>query len=109
MGTHGLPKETNKIVASRAHADIGKRDLPPQLRSRFTEVWVDEPGGRAELAAIAASYLGDAVPNPPVDDIVNFYLAAKAEAVRPCCRACCHGSGSGLPLHAKQLKTTRED
>ncbi len=70
-------------MASRAHADIGKRDLPPQLRSRFTEVWVDEPGGRAELAAIAASYLGDAVPNPPVDDIVNFYLAAKAEAVRP--------------------------
>lgn len=63
-------------------ADVGKRDLPAQLRNRFTEVWVGEPGAREELAAIAAAYLADAVPNPPVDAIVDFYLAAKAEAVR---------------------------
>lgn len=75
-------------------ADVGKRDLPAQLRNRFTEVWVGEPGAREELAAVAAAYLADAVPNPPVDAIVDFYLAAKAEAVRqaarsPVSRRCC--------------------
>ena len=63
-------------------ADVGKRELPPQLRARFTEVWVGEPAARSELAALAASYLADAVPSPPLDAIVDFYLAAKAEAVR---------------------------
>lgn len=63
---------------------MGKRDLPAALRSRFTEVWVGEPAARSELAALAAAYLRDAVPNPPVDSIVDFYLAAKAEAVRTC-------------------------
>lgn len=62
-------------------ADVGKRDLPPVLRARFTELWVGEPAARGELAALAAAYLADAVPNPPVDSIVDFYLAAKAEAV----------------------------
>lgn len=70
-----------EVYSLRCPADVGKRDLPPQLRSRFTELWVGEPSTRDELGAIAASYLSDAVPNPPTDDIVNFYLAAKAEAV----------------------------
>jgi hypothetical protein len=65
-------------------ADVGKRDLPAVLRSRFTELWVGEPAARGELAALAAAYLADAVPNPPVDSIVDFYLAAKAEAVSAC-------------------------
>jgi hypothetical protein len=60
---------------------VGKRDLQAVLRARFTELWVGEPTARGELAALAAAYLADALPNPPVDSIVDFYLAAKAEAV----------------------------
>lgn len=72
-----------------AAADFGKRDLPPQLRGRFTELWVAEPESREELCSIAAAYLADAVPNPPLGAIVDFYIDAKAEAVcTQSCRPC---------------------
>ena len=68
-------------LPNSAPADVGKRDLQAVLRARFTELWVGEPTARGELAALAAAYLADALPNPPVESIVDFYLAAKAEAV----------------------------
>ena len=60
----------------------GKRDLPVALRNRFTELYLPEPNAREDLRALVAAYLGGTVPNPPVDAVVDFYLAAKAEAVR---------------------------
>ena len=42
-----------------------------------------EPGARADLAALVAAYLAGAAPAVPVDAVVDFYLAARAEAVRP--------------------------
>jgi hypothetical protein len=59
----------------------GKRDLPPPLRNRFTEVWVAEPSERPDLLALAAACLAGATPQPPLDVIVDFYVTAKAEAV----------------------------
>ena len=63
--------------------DAGKRDLPAPLRNRFTEIWVAEPSERSDLLMLAAAYLADAAPQPPLDAVVDFYCAAKAEAV--CC------------------------
>ena len=63
--------------------DAGKRELPAALRNRFTELWVPEPSGREDLRALVHSYLaGVGGPSPPVDAVVDFYLASKAEAVR---------------------------
>ena len=59
----------------------GKRDLPAPLRNRFTELWVGEPPAREDLAAIVAGYLAGVAAGAPVDAVVDFYLAAKAEAV----------------------------
>ena len=62
--------------------DAGKRELPAALRNRFTELWVPEPSQREDLRALVHSYLaGVGGPTPPVDAVVDFYLAAKAEAV----------------------------
>ena len=41
-----------------------------------------EPGARADLAALVAAYLVGAAPAVPVDAVVDFYLAGRAEAVR---------------------------
>jgi len=35
--------------------DAGKRDLPPALRARFTELWVHDPEDPADIACIVAS------------------------------------------------------
>ena len=37
--------------------DAGKRDLPPALRARFTELWVDDPDDPADIACIVSSCL----------------------------------------------------
>lgn len=73
----------------------GKRELPAALRNRFTEMYVSEPTALADLRAVVAEYLAGAAPNPPLDAVVDFYIAAKHEAVRtpsyPPTTLRCHG------------------
>jgi hypothetical protein len=61
--------------------DAGKRELPAALRARFTELWVPEPRGREDLALLVAGYLAGAAPAPPVEAVVDLYVAAKQAAV----------------------------
>jgi hypothetical protein len=69
------------VAAMNPATDAGKRDLPPQLRSRFTEFWVGEPRSREDLCQLVGGYLAGAGPSPPVDQVVAFYIDAKANAV----------------------------
>ena len=62
-------------------ASTGKRELPAALRNRFTEAYISEPTALADLRAVVAEYLSGAAPNPPLDAVVDFYTAAKHEAV----------------------------
>ena len=62
-------------------ACAGKRDLPPQLRQRFTEIYVPEMTAREDLQQVVLSYLRPATPAPPADAVVDFYLAVRAAAV----------------------------
>ncbi|KXZ56433.1 hypothetical protein GPECTOR_1g386 [Gonium pectorale] len=80
--TVAVPRHPNfRLVAAMNPAtDAGKHELPAALRNRFTEMWVPEPAGREDLAALVAAYLAGVGPSPPVDAAVDFYLAAKTEA-----------------------------
>ncbi|EFA84854.1 type A von Willebrand factor domain-containing protein [Heterostelium album PN500] len=60
--------------------DIGKKDLPPGIRNRFTEFYVDDLDNRADLCLVVKTLLTDLVPHPPIEEIVDFYLATKKEA-----------------------------
>eukprot|EP01105_Mastigella_eilhardi_P023687 TRINITY_DN6020_c0_g1_i2.p1 TRINITY_DN6020_c0_g1~~TRINITY_DN6020_c0_g1_i2.p1 ORF type:complete len:5426 (+),score=1513.70 TRINITY_DN6020_c0_g1_i2:922-16278(+) len=60
--------------------DVGKKDLPPGIRSRFTEVYVDEVDSPEDLSAIIREYLKNVALHPPVDQLVAFYLEARAQA-----------------------------
>ncbi|CAM6097712.1 unnamed protein product [Calypogeia fissa] len=60
--------------------DVGKRDLPISLKNRFTEFYVDELTNEEDLQVLVYQYLEAALPSPPVEDIVNFYLLARQEA-----------------------------
>ena len=71
------------FAAMNPATDAGKRELLAALRNHFTELWVGEPAARADLAALAARYLSSSGASvAPVEAVVDFYLAAKAEAVR---------------------------
>ncbi|OAQ30077.1 P-loop containing nucleoside triphosphate hydrolase protein [Linnemannia elongata AG-77] len=61
--------------------DVGKKDLPPGLRNRFTEFYVHPPDARREdLLEIIKKYLEAAAigDQRAMVDIADFYLAVKA-------------------------------
>ncbi|KAI8642397.1 hypothetical protein BD408DRAFT_180035 [Parasitella parasitica] len=60
--------------------DVGKRDLPPGLRNRFTEFYVHPPDNRYDdLLQIVKQYLaGIALGDErSYDDVAEFYMSAK--------------------------------
>jgi midasin len=77
-----ISKHTNFRIfgAMNPATDTGKRDLPASLRNHFTEIWIGEPEQREDLVGIVARYFEGST--APVDAIADFYMAAKAEAVR---------------------------
>ena len=52
--------------------DVGKKDLPISIRSRFTEIFVDEVTSNSDLQLITSQYFSD-VPSLPVGKVVEFY------------------------------------
>ena len=61
--------------------DVGKRDLPPGLRARFTEMWVPAPDAdRDALVSIVGQYIGHAASGDraAVLDMAELYSAIKA-------------------------------
>ncbi|KAJ5923916.1 hypothetical protein N7466_008103 [Penicillium verhagenii] len=60
--------------------DAGKRDLPPGLRSRFTEFYVHSPDTDIDdLLALIQKYLGDLTIRDPraAPDLAQLYMATK--------------------------------
>lgn len=84
------------VAAMNPATDAGKRDLPPQLRSRFTEFWVGEPRSREDLCQLVGGYLAGSGPSPPVNQVVSFYTEAKAQAVSDTDTAAARESSVGL-------------
>ena len=56
--------------------DVGKKDMPPTLRSRMTEIYVDELQAKEDLLIVCNSYLSKigGVPKMVVEKVVDFYL-----------------------------------
>jgi hypothetical protein len=59
--------------------DVGKKDLPPGLRNRFTEYYVDELSNKEDLITVVLAYLQRIGPSAQekAKNIVDFYLEAK--------------------------------
>ncbi|WVF69714.1 hypothetical protein IAT40_004493 [Kwoniella sp. CBS 6097] len=60
--------------------DVGKKDLPPNLRARFTELYVPPPDDdREALTSIVSQYLGDAAAGDKsvILDVVELYTTLK--------------------------------
>jgi midasin len=73
------------FAAMNPATDTGKRDLTDSIRSRFTEIFVDELVDPIELRQVAASYMIAVLPaseRPPehtdvVVSVVNLYLQCR--------------------------------
>ena len=49
------------FAAMNPATDAGKKDLPPSIRARFTEIYVDELIDPLELRSVAARYLSGVI------------------------------------------------
>lgn len=60
-------------------SDVGKRNLPSNIRNRFTEIFVDELDNENDLSLLIRSYLEclNNVTNDLVKSIVDFYLTIR--------------------------------
>jgi midasin len=78
-----IPRHPNFRIFScmNPSTDVGKRDLPPGVRNRFSEFWVDEMNNQEDLSLFVRSYLSNTVPDPPIDKVVEFYLEMQRAAV----------------------------
>ncbi|XP_061479315.1 midasin isoform X2 [Rhineura floridana] len=60
--------------------DVGKRNLPPGIRNRFTELYIEELQNEGDLQILIMDYLkGLNVSKNIVQGIVNFYLSVRKE------------------------------
>ena len=57
--------------------DAGKKDLPSSLRSRFTEIYVDELTDCVELRSVAARYLSEGEHSENIIMAVDVYLKCR--------------------------------
>ncbi|PVI05602.1 midasin [Periconia macrospinosa] len=67
------------FAAMNPATDVGKKDLPPGIRSRFTELYVESPDGdRKSLQNIVEKYLGGGQHDPAIvkvaADVTKLYL-----------------------------------
>ncbi|KAL6704852.1 AAA ATPase midasin [Coniothyrium glycines] len=67
------------FAAMNPATDVGKKDLPPGVRSRFTELYVESPDSdEKSLRSIVEKYLGGDGTDPVVTrvarDVTNLYL-----------------------------------
>ncbi|XP_066110370.1 midasin isoform X3 [Saccopteryx bilineata] len=61
--------------------DVGKRNLPPGIRNRFTELYVEELESKEDLQILVADYLkGLSVSKTTVQGIINFYRDVRKES-----------------------------
>ncbi|KAG8982623.1 hypothetical protein FRB90_006670, partial [Tulasnella sp. 427] len=77
-----IPRHSSfRIFASMNPAtDVGKKDLPPNLRSRFTELWVPPPDEDKEaLLAIVKQYISHCSLADPaaIMDVAEFYAEVR--------------------------------
>ncbi|KEG15416.1 putative dynein heavy chain [Trypanosoma grayi] len=54
--------------------DVGKKDLPPSLRSKFTELYVNEPFDRNDINIVVNEYIGHLAPDCKTQEITTFFL-----------------------------------
>lgn len=83
----GIPRHKNFHVFANMNppTDVGKKDLPPSLRSRFTEVFVSEPFNASDINIVVREYIGFLTPDAKINEITEFFLDCVANAKSKLC------------------------
>ncbi|CAI5741764.1 unnamed protein product [Peronospora destructor] len=92
--------------AMNPSTDVGKKDLPPSLRNRFTEIYVDECVNPSDLHMVVHHHFKE-IPGALVPETVEFYLEARKQADRRLSDGACHKPRYSLRTLSQALHITR--
>jgi midasin len=67
------------FAAMNPPTDVGKKELPPALLGRFTEIYTEELTDPADLRTVVERYIGG-INTSSVESIVSVYLGCRAAA-----------------------------
>jgi midasin len=91
------------FAAMNPATDVGKKDLPPGIRSRFTELYVDSPDQDLKsLESIVQSYLDPNLGRQLVVDVTNLY-----QKIQECANENKLADGAGQKPHFSLRTLTR--
>ncbi|CDI84057.1 Midasin, related [Eimeria praecox] len=66
--------ERGKQVSADGSAGVGKRELPAEVRQRFTELYVDETEGLEDIITVVDAHLRPLSADPPSRLVAEVYL-----------------------------------
>ncbi|XP_059478111.1 midasin [Neocloeon triangulifer] len=90
--------------------DVGKKDLPPGLRNRFTEFYVDELMKKSDLIQLTGCYLsGQGLSPSELGNLVNLYLKLKTEALKTLASGTGHKPHYSLRTLCRALSTAAKN
>uniref|UniRef100_K3X0F1 Midasin n=1 Tax=Globisporangium ultimum (strain ATCC 200006 / CBS 805.95 / DAOM BR144) TaxID=431595 RepID=K3X0F1_GLOUD len=92
--------------AMNPSTDVGKKDLPPSLRNRFTEIYVDECVSPSDLQMVVQHHLKE-IAGAPVTETVDFYLEARKQAEERLSDGARHKPRYSLRTLSQALSITR--
>lgn len=69
-----VPQQKGKKPVQDGSGGVGKRELPVEVRQRFTELYVDETDGLEDIAAIADAHLRQLSADPPSRLVAEVYI-----------------------------------
>ncbi|GAU94611.1 hypothetical protein RvY_06349 [Ramazzottius varieornatus] len=73
-------KDFRVMACMNPATDVGKRDLPIEVRSRATEIFCDDLTERAEVAKMVVAYLSEVVDEAIVHKTVELYFRLREKA-----------------------------
>jgi midasin len=102
---HAIPRHPNFRVFANMNppTDVGKKELPPALRSKFTELYVADPFSKADLCTVVGDFIGFLSPDARVEEIASFFL----NCVRNARTLLCDLDGESQPPHFSLRTLTR--
>nr|CCC89279.1 unnamed protein product [Trypanosoma congolense IL3000] len=95
-----IPRHKNFHVFANMNppTDVGKKDIPPSLRSKFTEIYVDEPFEEGDVIILVNEFIGHLAADCKTQEITAFFLDYVGKAKSTLCSLDCGAKPPSVSL-----------
>ncbi|CBH08836.1 hypothetical protein, conserved [Trypanosoma brucei gambiense DAL972] len=87
VGSEPIKRHKNFHVFANMNppTDVGKKDIPPSLRSKFTEIYVSEPFEQGDISIVVSEFIGHLATDCKIQEVTSFFLEYVGKAKSALC------------------------